>query len=74
MKSTHKLILMIWTTVHLDSFVDLAMLELDKAGGDGGDVALLVRESNPSSALELSLSPGFAKRGKLSGFIFFEKY
>ena len=49
---------MMWTTVHLDSFVDLAMLELDKAGGDGGDVALLVRESNPSSALELSLSPG----------------
>ena len=42
---------MIWTTVHLDSFVDLAMLELDKAGGDGGDVALLVGEGHPARPL-----------------------
>ena len=37
---------------HLNSFVNLAMLKLDKARRYGGDVALLVWEGDSSGALK----------------------
>ena len=41
-KSEVNLILLIWAIAHLHSFVDLSVLQLDKAGRDGSNVALLV--------------------------------
>lgn len=34
-----------------DSFVNLAVLQLNETSGDGGDVALLVGEGDPASSL-----------------------